>query len=137
MTPIQKIIKDPAFWALMAFNILLIVEYRNDPNYYSTLVWLFWLQSVIIGIFNFFDMLTLNKVEIGNFTINNEVPSAGKAKGCMSFFFLIHYGGFHLAYLVFLFVSIQFSSIDFSILKMALLGLLLSSLIQFIQNKTY
>ncbi len=136
MNPLQKILKDPAFWALMAFNILLIVEYRNDPNYYTTLVWLFWMQSVIIGVFNFFDMLTLQKVEIGNFTINDEVPSPGKAKGCMSFFFLVHYGGFHLGYLVFLLISFKFSAIDFSILKMALFGLLLSSLIQFIQNKT-
>ncbi len=136
MKPIQKILKDPSFWALMAFNILLIVEYRDDPNYYTTLIWIFWLQSVILGIFNFFDMLTLHKVEIGNFTINNDVPSPGKAKGCLSFFFLVHYGGFHLGYLVFIAIYFKFTAIDFSVLKIALLGLLFSSLVQFIQNKT-
>jgi hypothetical protein len=136
MNPLQKILRDPAFWALMGFNIILIVEYRDDPNYYTTLVWIFWVQSVIIGIFNFFDMLTLQKVEVGNFTINDEVPSPAKAKGCLSFFFLVHYGGFHIGYLVFLFISFKFTAIDFYVLKMAFLGLLVSSLIQFIQNKT-
>jgi Family of unknown function (DUF6498) len=136
MKPLQKILRDPAFWALMAFNIILIAEYRDDPKYYTTLVWLFWIQSVVIGLFNFFDMLTLQKVEIGNFTINDEVPGPAKAKGCLSFFFLVHYGGFHIGYLVFLFITFKFTAIDFTVLKMAFLGLLASSLIQFIQNKT-
>jgi hypothetical protein len=136
MKPLQKILRDPAFWALMAFNIILIVEYSDDPSYYTTIVWIFWIQSVIIGIFNFFDMLTLRKVEIGNFTIDDETPSPAKAKGCLSFFFLVHYGGFHLGYLIFLSISFKFSAIDFYVLKFAFLSLLVSSLIQFVQNKT-
>ena len=135
MKSLQKILRDPAFWALMAFNIILIVEYRDDPNYYTTIVWIFWIQSVIIGIFNFFDMLTLHKVT-ENFTLNNKVTGTGESKGCLSFFFLVHYGGFHLGYLIFLSISFKFSAIDFSVLKFAFLSLLACTLIQFIQYKT-
>ena len=136
MTALKKILKDPAFWALVAFNTILIVEYRDDPKYYTTIVWLFWAQSVIIGFFNFFDMLTLKKVDVTNFNINDRPADPKEAKGCLSFFFLIHYGGFHLGYLIFLFIDFKFSNIDFSVMKMALLGLLFSSVIQFVQNKT-
>ena len=136
MTALKKIIRDPAFWALVAFNTILIVEYRDDPKYYTTLVWLFWAQSVLIGLFNFFDMLTLQKVDVDIFTINDHPASPKEAKGCLSFFFLVHYGGFHLGYLIFLFIDFKFTNIDFSVMKMALLGLLLSSIIQFVQNKT-
>ena len=125
MKSLQKILRDQGFLALMAFNILLIVQYRDDPNYYTTLIWIFWVQSVIIGIFNFLDMLTLRKVDIANFTINDEVPSPAKAKGCLSFFFLVHYGGFHIAYLVFIAIYFKFTAIDFSVLKMAFLRLAL------------
>ena len=135
MKPLQKILRDPAFWALMAFNIILILEYRDDPNYYTTIVWIFWIQSVIIGIFNFFDMLTLHNAT-ENFTLSNKVSSTGESKGCLSFFFLVHYGGFHLGYLIFLSISFKFSAIDFSVLKIAFLSLLASTLIQFVQNKT-
>jgi hypothetical protein len=136
MKPLQKILKDPAFWALVAFNLALIVEYKDDAKHYTTIVWLYWLQSVIIGIFNFLDMLTLQKVATGNFTFNNKPASANESKGCLSFFFLFHFGFFHIVYFVFLFSDFKFSDIDFSFLKIALLGLLLAAIVQFIQNKT-
>ena len=136
MNFLKKIFKDPAFLALIAFNIIVILQYRNDKQYYTTVVWLFWLQSVVIGVFNFFDMLTLQRVETGNLTINEKAASPREAKGCLSFFFLIHYGLFHLAYLVFLFIDFKFTDVNFSILKWGFYGLLLSSIIQLIQNKT-
>jgi len=136
MNFLKKIFKDPAFLALIAFNIIVIIQYRNDKQYYTTVVWLFWLQSVIIGVFNFLDMLTLQKVNTGDMTMNDKPASPREAKGCLSFFFLIHYGLFHLAYLVFLFIDFRFTDVNFSILKWGFYGLLLSSVIQLIQNKT-
>lgn len=136
MSFFKRLLKDPAFWALIAFNVIVIVQYRNDKQYYTTVVWLFWLQSVIIGVFNFFDMLTLKNVLTGGFTINDKPASPGQAKGCLSFFFLFHYGLFHIAYLVFLFIDFRIMDADFSILKWGFYALLLNALIQFVQNKT-
>jgi hypothetical protein len=136
MSFFKRLLKDPAFWALIAFNIIVIVQYRNDKQYYTTVVWLFWMQSVIIGVCNFFDMLTLKNMDNTNVTINGRPARPGEGKGCFSFFFLFHYGMFHLVYLVFLFIDFKVIDADFSNLKWGFYALLLNALIQFVQNKT-
>jgi hypothetical protein len=132
----QKILRDPSFWALIILNLLFIYEYREDPKQYTTIIWLYWCQSVLLGVYNFFDMLTLKKVKIEDMTMNDKPITAREAKGCLPVFFLFHYGIFHLVYFVFLAVDLKFSDVNFSLIKMALAGILLNMVIQFVQNKT-
>lgn len=136
MSPYQKIIRDPAFWTLAFLNLLFIYEYTGDPDQYTTIIWLYWCQSVLLGIFNFFDMATLKNADVSNMTINGRPATARQAKGCLPFFFLVHYGIFHFVYLIFLTIDFKLSNVNFSILKWAILGLLLNQLIHFVQNKT-
>ena len=136
MTPIQKIVKDPSFWALVILNVFFIYEYKGNAMQYTTIIWLYWCQSVLLGIFNFFDMLTLKSAKVDNLNINGHPATAKEAKGCLPTFFLFHYGIFHLVYFIFLSIDFKFSDIDFTLLKWALLGLTTNQLIQFIQNKT-
>jgi len=137
MRSIQKIIRDPALWALIGFNLFMIFQYQNDVREYTTVVWLYWCQSVLIGFFNFIDMLTLrtDQISIGNMTINDRPATPGQAKGCLPWFFLVHYGGFHLGYLIFLFVDFHLTDIDYPTLKWSLLALLISYSFFFVQNK--
>ena len=138
MSTLKKILRDPAFWALIFLNLYFIYEYRGDPKQYTTIIWLYWCQSVLLGIFNFLDMLTLKikNVKVENMTINGKPATAAQAKGCFPYFFLFHYGFFHLIYFIFLSIDLKFSNIDYAFLKWALFAIIFSQLVHFVQNKT-
>jgi Family of unknown function (DUF6498) len=137
MRSLQKIIRDPALWALVGFNLVLIFQYQNNEKEYVTIIWLYWCQSVLIGAFTFFDMVTMKaeNISVENMTFNNKPATPQQAKGCLPWFFLIHYGGFHFGYLIFLFFGFDFRDINFTSLKWSLLALLLSYVLFFIENK--
>jgi hypothetical protein len=129
--------RDPAFWALVGFNALLIIQYSNNVKEYTTVIWLYWCQSVLLGFFNFIDMLTMksDEISVDNMTINGKPATPQDAKGCLPWFFLVHYGGFHLGYLIFIFIDFNFLDIDFVTMKWALLSLAVTYSFFFIQNK--
>ena len=135
MPLLKKILRDPAFWALAFMNLFFIYEYKGDPKQYTTIIWLYWCQSVLLGIFNFFDMLTLKKVKADGMNINGSSATPGLAKGCLPFFFLFHYGFFHLGYFIFLAADLKFYNIDYTFWKLAISGIILNQLIHFFQNK--
>ena len=67
------------------------------------LMWVYWGQSVIIGIVNVWRMLTLKKFSTEGFTSNGRpVPETRAGKISTAAFFAAHYGIFHLVYFVFL-----------------------------------
>jgi len=135
MSPFQKIVRDPAMWSLILLNLLFIYEFKDDPRQYTSIIWLYWCQSVLIGVFNFFDMITLKNVDVSNWSFNGKPATVKEAKGCLPWFFLFHYGIFHLVYLVFLFADFRLSDTNFSYLKLALGGVVLQQIIHFTQNK--
>jgi hypothetical protein len=137
MSPLQKIFRDPSFWTLIALNLFFIYEVKDDPKQYTTVIWLYWLQSVLIGLFNFIDMLTLKtkNIDVSNMTFNDKPATPAGAKGCLPIFFLFHYGIFHFVYLIFLFVDFKITDTNFSYLGMAALVVFLQQVIQFVQNK--
>ena len=122
-------------WSLILLNLLFIYEYKGDPRQYTSIIWLYWCQSVLIGVFNFFDMITLKNVDVSNMTFNNKPATAKEAKGCLPIFFLFHYGIFHIVYFVFLLVDFRLTDTNFSYLKWALGGVLLQQVIHFTQSK--
>ncbi|HEY8387650.1 MAG TPA: DUF6498-containing protein, partial [Parasegetibacter sp.] len=117
-------------------NLACIYYLDKNPEGFGTLVMSYWMQSVLLGLFNFVNMLSVKKVEPGSLTMNNKPVTESKAsKGCAALFFLVHYNAFHLAYLVFIIVT-YFMSIDFKYLMLASGGFALSLLIEFIQNRS-
>ena len=67
------------------------------------LLWPYWIQSVIIGIYARKRMLNLAQFSTEGFTSNDQpVPENALGKRSTANFFVLHYGGFHLGYLVFL-----------------------------------
>ena len=137
MSPLQKILRDPSFWTLIALNLFFIYEVKDNPTQYTTVIWLYWLQSVLIGLFNFIDMLTLKtkNIDVSNMTFNDKPATPAGAKGCLPIFFLFHYGIFHFVYLIFLFVDFKISDTNFSYVGMAAVVIFLQQVIQFVQNK--
>jgi uncharacterized protein DUF6498 len=71
----------------------------------SSLLWPYWVQSVVIGFFARRRILALRRFSTEGFTVNDQpvLPTVETQRSTANFFAL-HYGGFHLAYAVFLLV---------------------------------
>jgi len=66
-------------------------------------MWVYWFQSVIIGIFNFIGILQLKNFSTKDFKIGGRPAQPTRdTKNFTAFFFLFHYGLFHVVYLIFI-----------------------------------
>ncbi|HEV8081461.1 MAG TPA: DUF6498-containing protein [Chitinophagaceae bacterium] len=134
---LKRILFDPAFLFLIAINAYCIWYYQNNPNEFNTLVFLYWGQSVLIGIFNFADLLTAKDIIPGSISINDiPVNNSARSKGCTASFFAVHYGFFHLAYGIFILISTKLK-IDFHFVLIGLAAFSLNLTIQFIKHKQW
>ncbi|HSD75361.1 MAG TPA: DUF6498-containing protein [Steroidobacteraceae bacterium] len=69
----------------------------------STLLWPYWIQSVVIGYYSRKRILALGRFSTENFTMNDQPVSATPAtQRSVANFFTLHYGFFHFGYLMFL-----------------------------------
>lgn len=69
----------------------------------SEVMWVYWIQSVIIGIFQYKKILDLKNFTTSGIKFNGKpVAETDAGKKSIAYFFLFHYGGFHLVYLIFL-----------------------------------
>jgi len=67
------------------------------------LLWPYWIQSVVIGVYARKRMLALVRFSTEGFTSNGKrVPEDDSGKRSTANFFAVHYGFFHFGYLVFL-----------------------------------
>lgn len=101
---LQRIIRDPGFWFLLLMNGYLIYYYQQHPGEFNTVIWIYWLQSVLIGLFNFFELLSVNNPDSTSLSLNSQPVTKG-SMGCAAWFFLLHYGFFHFVYAIFLLVD--------------------------------
>lgn len=107
----------------------------------NQVLWIYWFQSVIIGIFNFIRMITLKNFSTEGFRQGNKQVLPTKATAISSgVFFLFHYGFFHLIYAVFLgsFSSSSNSDNNTHDVKFILVSagiFLVSYLIEFLNSK--
>ena len=129
----KKYLSNPFFWLLLAGNGYCIWYFENYPNGFVTVVWIYWLQSIIIGFFNFIDLLTIKNYDTGQVTIN-EKPLTQNNKGCVPWFFLVHFGMFHFVYMIF--IGVLFGlGVDAPFLLIGTAVFLMESLSAFIRRK--
>lgn len=98
---LQRILKDPRAWFLLLINSYLIYYYLQNPTEFNTIVWIYWLQSILIGFFTFIELLKAENPDETSMKMNDQ-PVTKKNIGCAAFFFLFHFGFFHLVYAIFL-----------------------------------
>lgn len=132
---LKRILFDPAFLFLVAINVYCIWYYQNNPGEFNTLVFLYWGQSVLIGLFNFVDLLTVKNIVPGSIVMDNQ-PVTNPRSGCTAGFFALHYGIFHLVYLVFILVQSRLK-IDFHFVMIGLAAFSLNLILQFIRQKQW
>lgn len=129
-----KIFTDPSFLFLLAANFYCLYYYENNESDFSTIVWIYWLQSISIGLFTFLELLTLKNYDAANFTMNDQ-PVTEKNKGCAAWFFLLHYGMFHFVYGIFLLVQHTDGLVHQTILLIGFAGFLMEGILGFRQHK--
>lgn len=78
----RSILRDPSLWLLLLSNVATIAIAIQQEWGLMNLLWVYWIQSVVIGYFNFRRMR--------------------EAQSSQAFFFAMHYGIFHVTYLGFL-----------------------------------
>ncbi|MFH1598549.1 MAG: DUF6498-containing protein [Patescibacteria group bacterium] len=98
-------------WLILA-NLVTIILAAAQGWDFTIVVWVYWAQSVIIGWFNFVRILKLESFSTQDFKINKQpVKATGLVKNFAGFFFLVHYGIFHLTYFIFLLVRTPLNSV--------------------------
>lgn len=94
--------------SLFISNLIIIVLAIIQTWDIATVLWVYWMQSIIIGFFQFLRILSLKNFSTENFKINNQpATSTQSTKTFTAFFFAFHYGFFHFIYAIFLFNFFQ------------------------------
>ncbi len=131
---LKRIFKDTGFWFLLFINSYLVYYYLQYPAEFNTIVWIYWLQSILIGFFTFIELLLVKEPDESSMKLNNQ-PISKNNMGCAAFFFLFHFGIFHLVYAVFLLVSFsKGTNIKFILITAGIF--LVEGTLQLIRKKT-
>lgn len=100
---VYKPYKDPSLIGILLSNLVSIYLAHVQGWDFGNVLWIYWAQSVIIGISNYKRMMSLKEFSTKDFTMNEQpVPETEEAKKQVAAFFALHYGLFHLAYFAFL-----------------------------------
>jgi hypothetical protein len=107
----QGFLSDHSILFLILSNIIMIFFAIFENWDLITIMFIYWCQSVIIGIFTFFKILSLKNFTTDGVRLNN-IPAASTTatKTGMAFFFLFHYGFFHFGYFTFLVINPFFNT---------------------------
>lgn len=94
---------DSSVLFLIFANIFAILIFFVQKWDFSNLLFLYWFQSVVIGVFYSIKIFTLKNFSAKNISINGKcLESNSKGKFSAGLFFLLHYGILHIGYLKFL-----------------------------------
>ena len=97
---------DGSIWLLVAINVVAlgIAHWKQWPL--TQLMLLYWGQSIAIGISYVLRILSLEQFSTEGFKVNDRaVDPTPATKRQVAAFFVLHFGFFHLGYLVFLFAD--------------------------------
>ena len=99
-------LNDRSALSLFFSNIITMIIAIADGWSLIMVMWIYWGQSVAIGITNFIRILSLKNFSTEGFRINNRAVEPTKsAQRQTAFFCLFHYGFFHFVYGIFLFTA--------------------------------
>ena len=108
----QKLFSSPTTITLLASNLFTILLAVTEGWSLALVLWVYWLQSVIIGFFQFWKILSLENFSTEGVKINgHSVEPTQATKFSTAFFFAFHYGFFHFGYFIFLASAPLFSQV--------------------------
>jgi len=102
---------DHSIRLLLLSNLIVIALALVQRWSMGELLWIYWWQNMIIGFFNWRRILALKSFSTKGFKINGrQAEATPKTQKSTAWFFLFHYGAFHLFYAIFLITSIPETS---------------------------
>jgi len=94
---------DRSVLPLLLSNLLTLVWAVAEGWRIVDVMLVYWVQSVIIGYYNYHRIMDLKKFSTENFSMNNRRPDpTPETQKSVARFFALHYGVFHAAYLAFI-----------------------------------
>ena len=94
---------DRSILPLLLSNLLTLVWAVAEGWQIIDVMLVYWVQSVVIGYYNYHRIMDLKKFSTENFTMNNRRPDpTPETQKKVAVFFALHYGTFHAAYLAFI-----------------------------------
>jgi hypothetical protein len=139
--PKGNLFRDWSLWLLLLANgVTTVLAVTQNWNLLA-LMWIYWFQNIVIGFFNFRRIRQLKEFSTEGLTINGHpAEPTQETKNHIARFFLLHYGGFHLVYFIFLLVfslTGMFSSADENALNSADLKYILPTALLFLGNHVF
>jgi hypothetical protein len=93
---------DSSVLVLVAANLVALAIAYGTGMSLRSLMLIYWIQSVIIGVCTVVRILSLSSFTTDNFKVNGQpVEATAGTKRQTAIFFALHFGVFHLVYLVF------------------------------------
>jgi hypothetical protein len=122
--------RDHALWFILASNLLTLLVALLFHWDVRELLWPYWLQSVVIGAFAARRMSVLRRFAVEGFSINDKpATETPETRRSTVTFFIVHYGFFHLGYLVFLWTGWKQSGAASTSLDWLAIGLVAMSFV--------
>ncbi|MCJ7576737.1 MAG: DUF6498-containing protein [Dehalococcoidia bacterium] len=139
--PRGNLFQDWSLWLLLVTNgVTIAFAVIQDWNVLA-LMWVYWFQNIVIGFFSFLRIRRLREFSTEGFSINgHSVEPTEQTKNDTARFFLLHYGGFHLGYFIFLLIfslTGMFSSADGDALNSADLKYIIPTALLFLGNHVF
>ena len=129
---LKRSITNFSFWTLLAGNILCYIYFKEYNADFATIIWIYWFQSVFIGLVAAIELYLPGK-NLEQYLDHTGVNPKG-SNGCLSLFFVFHYGTFHLVYAVFLLVDYGLAAKQ-GLLLIALAAFAIETLLSFNQRR--
>ncbi len=117
-----------SFWTLLAGNIFCFIYFKEYDSDFTTIIWIYWFQSVFIGLVAAFELYLPGK------NLENTGMDSLGSNGCLSLFFIVHYGTFHLIYAIFMLVDYR-HAVQQTVLMIALGAFAIETLLSFNQRR--
>ncbi len=126
---------DLSFYSLILVNIAIMILGLVKGLDFATLLFIYWGQSIIIGLFNFTRILSLKNFTTQGFKVDaTDVRPNSVNKNSTAVFFLFKYGILHLAYLAYLSWRFDVSFLYTSVLLLGVGLFFVNHLFSFIKN---
>lgn len=126
---------DATTISLLLTNIISLIIAIIGKLSIGTIMLLYTFQSIIIGFFHFIRILSLKKFTTEGVKINNIPAEANrKTKISLAFFFLFHYGFFHLFYVLIIIKTLGFDTLKITILIPTIILFFINHLFSFYKH---
>src|SRR3989344_335336 len=128
----------PSFYVLLAANLITIMLAILEDWSFLTLLWIYWCQSIIIGVFAFYNIFTMRNFHTRNFLFNGKKVNPTKETAHkVALFFAVHYGLFHLVYALFIGASSKLGglSISFAAILIGAATFFINHLFSYLSNR--